>query len=559
MKYYLFKYKKLFILSITFIAIKSILISVMSFTVKNLIDSCTYKNLNLVYKNSITMIIYILIIIISSYISNIQWMKFIKNVVTDLKNDIFKKLLSRPKEEFDINNTASYMSLINNDLEMLQSSYFMNLFSLFQIIISFISASLSIVILNIYIGVVAIVFSLLPILSPYIFSKKLSIYKKNYSDALSIFMEKSKDLFSGMSIIKSFNAQPQCYNIYKSKNIDVEKSRYKFHKVSLIVDLLSIIASYSAYFLTLALGIYLIIKDKITVGAFIGSFQLLNLISSPILAITIQISSFKSIKLVKKKVEDILNEENFLDNGKTLKHFENNIKFDNVSFMYDKRKVLDNVTFTFKKGGKYALVGKSGSGKSTLVKLLLKYYTNYEGNITIDNNNIKDLSFTSLYSNISIIQQDVFMFDASLKENITLFYDYNTDEIYNSIVKSGMKDFVDILPDKEESHIGENGNFISGGEKQRISIARSVIRNTPVLILDEATSSLDKETSYKIEKTLLDMKDLTIIFITHKLSEDLLNRCDEIIVMDDGKIVEAGNYLQLLENHNYFYNLYNIN
>ncbi|MBD8047653.1 ABC transporter ATP-binding protein [Clostridium faecium] len=559
MKYYLFKYKKLFILSITFIAIKSILISVMSFTVKNLIDSCTYKNLNLVYKNSITMIIYILIIIISSYISNIQWMKFIKNVVTDLKNDIFKKLLSRPKEEFDINNTASYMSLINNDLEMLQSSYFMNLFSLFQIIISFISASLSIVILNIYIGVVAIVFSLLPILSPYIFSKKLSIYKKNYSDALSIFMEKSKDLFSGMSIIKSFNAQPQCYNIYKSKNIDVEKSRYKFHKVSLIVDLLSIIASYSAYFLTLALGIYLIIKDKITVGAFIGSFQLLNLISSPILAITIQISSFKSIKLVKKKVEDILNEENFLDNGKTLKHFENNIKFDNVSFMYDKRKVLDNVTFTFKKGGKYALVGKSGSGKSTLVKLLLKYYTNYEGNITIDNNNIKDLSFTSLYSNISIIQQDVFMFDASLKENITLFYDYNTDEIYNSIVKSGMKDFVDILPDKEESHIGENGNFISGGEKQRISIARSVIRNTPVLILDEATSSLDKETSYKIEKTLLDMKDLTIIFITHKLSEDLLNRCDEIIVMDDGKIVETGNYLQLLENHNYFYNLYNIN
>ena len=277
------------------------------------------------------------------------------------------------------------------------------------------------------------------------------------------------------------------------------------------------------------------------------------------MAITIQISSFKSIKLVKKKVEDILNEENFLDNGKTLKHFENNIKFDNVSFMYDKRKVLDNVTFTFKKGGKYALVGKSGSGKSTLVKLLLKYYTNYEGNITIDNNNIKDLSFTSLYSNISIIQQDVFMFDASLKENITLFYDYNTDEIYNSIVKSGMKDFVDILPDKEESHIGENGNFISGGEKQRISIARSVIRNTPVLILDEATSSLDKETSYKIEKTLLDMKDLTIIFITHKLSEDLLNRCDEIIVMDDGKIVEAGNYLQLLENHNYFYNLYNIN
>ncbi len=451
------------------------------------------------------------------------------------------------------------MSLINNDLEMLQGSYFMNLLALFQVIISFLSASLSITILNPYLGIIAIVFSFLPILVPYISTKKLSIYKKIYSDSLSIFMEKSKDLFSGMSIIKSFNAQPQSYNIYKDKNIDVEQSRYKFHRFSLIVDILSIIASYSAYFLTLALGIYLIMKDKITIGTFIASFQLLNLVSSPILALTSQISSFKSVKLIKKKVEDILNEKELIDNGKVLECFKKEIKFHNVSFMYeDERKVLDNITFTLKKGGKYTLVGKSGSGKSTLAKLLLKYYNDYEGTIAIDNNDIKDISFNSLYNNISIIQQDIFMFDASIRENITLFNNYSTDEIYNSIDKSGLKDFIDILPNKAESYIGENGSFISGGEKQRISIARSIIRNTPIIILDEATSSLDKETSYNIEKTLLDIEDLTVIFITHKLSEDLLNSCDEIIVMDDGKIVEEGTYLQLLKNRNYFYNLYNV-
>ncbi len=477
----------------------------------------------------------------------------------DLKNDVFKKLSYRQKKEFDSTNTASYMSLINNDLEMLQGSYFMNLFALFQVIISFLSASLSITILNPYLGIIAIVFSFLPILVPYISTKKLSIYKKIYSHSLSIFMEKSKDLFSGMSIIKSFNAQPQSYNIYKDKNIDVEQSRYTFHRFSLIVDILSIIASYSAYFLTLALGIYLIMKDKITIGTFIASFQLLNLVSSPILALTSQISSFKSVKLIKKKVEDILNEKELIDNGKVLECFKKEIKFHNVSFMYeDERKVLDNITFTFKKGGKYTLVGKSGSGKSTLAKLLLKYYNDYEGTIAIDNNDIKDISFNSLYNNISIIQQDIFMFDASIRENITLFNNYSTDEIYNSIDKSGLKDFIDILPNKAESYIGENGSFISGGEKQRISIARSIIRNTPIIILDEATSSLDKETSYNIEKTLLDIEDLTVIFITHKLSEDLLNSCDEIIVMDDGKIVEEGTYLQLLKNRNYFYNLYNV-
>lgn len=559
MKKYLYKYKKMFIVAIIFIALKSISTSIMSFTIKDLIDSCASQNLTLVYKNSMIILLYILTIVISSYISNIQWIKFIRSVMIDLKNDVFKKLSYRQKKEFDSANTASYMSLINNDLEMLQSSYFMNLFALFQIIISFLSASLSITMLNVYIGIIAIIFSFLPILIPYMFTKKLSVYKKNYSDSLSTFMEKSKDLFSGMSIIKSFNAQPQSYYIYKNKNIDVEQSRYKFHKFSLIVDILSIIASYSVYFLTLALGIYLIMKGKITIGTFIASFQLLNLVSSPILALTSQISSFKSVKLVKKKVEDILEEKEITNNGKVLECFKKDIKFNNVTFMYESdRKVLDNITFTLKKGGKYILIGKSGSGKSTLFKLLLKYYDNYEGTIAIDNTDVKDINFDSLYNNISIIQQDVFMFDASISENITLFNNYSTDEIYNSIDKSGLKDFIDMLPNKAESYIGENGNFISGGEKQRISIARSIIRNTPILILDEATSSLDKETSYNIEKTLLDMEDLTVIFITHKFSEDLLNSCDEIIVMDDGKIVEKGSYLQLLENHNYFYNLYNI-
>lgn len=223
-------------------------------------------------------------------------------------------------------------------------------------------------------------------------------------------------------------------------------------------------------------------NSKITIGTFIASFQLLNLVSSPILALTSQISSFRSIRLVKNKVEDILREEETKDNGKTLECFKKDIQFRNVSFMYEnERKVLDNITFTLKKGGKYALIGKSGSGKSTLIKLLLKYYNDYEGTITIDNNDIKDINFNSLYSNISIIQQDLFMFDTSIRENITLFNNYSADEIYNSINKCGLKDFIDTLPNKIESYIGENGNFISGGEKQRISIARSMIRKLPII------------------------------------------------------------------------------
>lgn len=171
---------------------------------------------------------------------------------------------------------------------------------------------------------------------------------------------------------------------------------------------------------------------------------------------------------------------------------------------------------------------------------------------------MREIKLTNVYKLISAIHQDVFMFDSDIKNNICLFNNYDDEKINRAIELSGLKCIIDRLDKGIDSAVGENGQNLSGGEKQRIAIARAVIRETPILFLDEATSSLDKETSYNIENSILDLKDVTAIVITHKLYEKLLRKYDKILVIKDGRVKEIGTFMELMGNKSYFYNLYNI-
>lgn len=323
------------------------------------------------------------------------------------------------------------------------------------------------------------------------------------------------------------------------------------------MDLVVELFSYAAHFSALAIGTLLLIRDRTTVGTFVAAIQLMDFINAPVKNVSYIIGSLKSVKLIVKKVVDVLDEKTTEDTGIIKASFEDSIEFNRVSFLYDsKKKALKDISLKFKKGEKLLIVGKSGSGKSTLLKLLLKYYDDFDGDILIDGKSIKDISSSSLYNLISIMQQDIFIFDASIKDNITLFGDYPCDDFNRAVLKSGLFEFINSLENKENSNIGENGCNVSGGEKQRISMARSLIRNTPILVLDEATASLDNETSYKIENTLLSIPDVTLIIVSHRLSEALLNGCDRIFVLDNGEIVESGSFNYLMSTKGCFYDLY---
>ena len=299
--------------------------------------------------------------------------------------------------------------------------------------------------------------------------------------------------------------------------------------------------------------------DRITVGTAIIIIQLSTHIVGPVKTSISLINQIKSVSLIAKKIEDILKSSSEDIEENNLENFKNCIEINNLSFSYnEERKALDNINLVFEKNKKYAIVGESGCGKSTLIKLLMRYYNDYEGSIKIDDNDLKSIYSSDLYKNMSMIQQNVFMFDDTIKENIKLFANYSDEKVIKACKRSGIYNLIERLPNGIDSLVGENGSKLSGGEKQRIAIARSLINDTQILILDESTSALDNETAYNLESSLLELDDLTLIVVTHKLIKNILLNYDEIIVMRDGKIVEKGSFEELINLKGYFYSLYYI-
>ena len=298
-------------------------------------------------------------------------------------------------------------------------------------------------------------------------------------------------------------------------------------------------------------------KGEISVGTAIIIIQLSTHIVGPVKTSISLINQIKSVSLIVDKIDEILCDSSEDIEDLSLERFEKSIEIKNLNFSYsDERQALNNINLTFEKNKKYAIVGESGSGKSTLTKLLMRYYKNYNGEILIDNKNLQKILSHDLYKNISMIQQNVFMFDDSIKENIKLYADYSDDEILEVCSRSGLSNLISMLPNGINSLVGENGNKLSGGEKQRIAIARSLINDTKILILDESTSALDNETAYNLETSLLSINDLTLVVVTHKLIKNILLSYDEIIVMKDGMIIEKGSFNDLIELKGYFYSLY---
>lgn len=557
---YILKSKVLFGANVLIVLIDSFLCTSFAFVIKNLIDISTTKRLNEFPRAILFSFIYIIFIVLTGYFKSIFLAKYIKDNTANLRDDLFNKLLLKNKQDFSSENTGNYISIINNDVDILQRCYFSNIIFILQALFSFVIASFGLFKLNIYIAISILSLSLIPVAVPYLFTKKLSSLKKSYSDSLSSFIKAAKDYLSGFEVIKSYNSQKRIFSKFSKINNFVEMSRYKVSKNNADMNLIVELFSYAAHFSALGIGTLLLINDKTTVGTFVAAIQLMEFINAPVKNISYIIGSLRSAKLIIKKVIGILDEKTTGDMGLLKISFDDSIEFKEVSFLYGgKKEALKNISFKINKGEKLLIVGKSGSGKSTLLKLLLRYYDDFNGDILIDGLSIKDISSSSLYRLISTMQQDIFIFDSSIRDNITLFEDYPNDDFDRAVFKSGLSEFINSLESKENSNIGENGCNVSGGEKQRISMARSLIRNTPILVLDEATASLDNDTSLKIENTLLSIPNITLIIVSHRFSEPLLKGCDKIIVLDNGKIAESGKFSDLMSLQGYFYDLYTPN
>lgn len=382
--------------------------------------------------------------------------------------------------------------------------------------------------------------------------------EKKVSDRNEAYTSTLRDSLGGFSVIKSFKAEAQMIRLFKENVRELAKAQCGKHKMRILVQMFGSVAGITAQLGVFIFGAYLALSGKgVTAGTTMIFVQLMNYVLSPIGTIPTCIAERKSAKALVEKIAIALN-VNVREESKTehreLKH---DITLKNLSFGYEPEKqVLNNLNCSFELGKSYAIVGASGCGKSTLLNLLLASNSGYMGSIYFDELELQQISSESLYEMVSIIQQNVFIFNASIRDNITMFSDYPREEVDRAIELSGLSK---LIAERGEDYLcGENGSGLSGGEKQRISIARSLLKKSQVLLVDEATAALDAQTAFQVSNAILDLNDLTRIVVTHALDENLLKRYDCVLTLKNGSITESGSFDELMEKKGYFYSLFTV-
>ena len=478
-------------------------------------------------------------------------------VIKDLKKNIYEKIVVLPLEYFSKNKKGDLISRMSSDVNEVQNSFL-------SIIEIFIRDPLTIIftlgamfIISYKLTVFVIIF--IPF-SGFIISfigktlkKKSLLVQKEQAELTSI----TEETINGIKIIKSFLAE----NFFISK-FDKTNSRF-LNFSNKLINRQNIAAPLSEFLGILVIGVLLwyggklvLIEMELKPAAFITYMGLAYGVLTPAKSISKAFYSLKKGNAAAERVFDIIDmhSEYFNDSkNNKLNFFEKEIEFDNVSFKYDKSKVLENISFKVKKGQMVAIVGASGSGKSTLVNLIPRFYENITGKIIIDGFDVKDLPRSDLRSIIAVVSQESILFNSSIKENI-LLGDNSVDadeKLKKSISIANAQEFIDEYEEKLNYNVGDNGSNLSGGQKQRIAIARAVYSNCPILILDEATSSLDSK-SEKLVQNAIDklMVDKTSIVIAHRLST--IQNADKIIVLEKGEIVEEGSHEELLKNNSFY-------
>ena len=482
------------------------------------------------------------------------------NMQAQMRLDMFKKLQRLPFGFFDENETGKIMSRLTSDLadisELAHHGPENLLISGIMVVASFCY------LLSINVPLTLIVFTCVPLLgaAAYVFRKKMHAAFMESRKSVAQISAAVESSVTGIRVTKAFNNEKTEVEKFEDGNdrlIRARKVAYDamgkfFSSTSFVTDVFNI--------LVLIAGGLFLYSDKINFGDYSAFIISINLFISPVMTLANFTEQYQNASTGFTRFLEIMDEkeEEERETAQPIKEVKGEIEFDNVSFAYkDTDLVLKNVSFKIKEGSKTAFVGPSGSGKTTICHLIPRFYPITEGSIKIDGTDIRDITLDSLRDNIGIVQQDVFLFNGSLRENIMYGrVDATEEEMIQAAKKAKIHSFIQSLPDGYDSQIGERGVKLSGGQKQRISIARIFLKNPAILILDEATSALDNTTEILIQSEFDKLcEGRTTLIVAHRLST--VKNADEIIVISDGEITERGSHDKLLAEKGAYARLYN--
>ena len=508
--------------------------------------------------------------------------KFSTKAVFQYRKMAYHYLSKKKVTEFYGRNTAVYLSALNTDLQKIKEDFLDQIPILSQIVICGIGAVLVMIRYNFLLAMMACLISLIPFFAALFSGRNMEKIEENLSKENAEYLAFLKDFAIGFTIIKSYKVEGIFSALHDKICQKVEARMEEREKCVEKINYFAAISGYITQFAILLLCAVVAYRSKsISVGTVLAFSRLINYIIDPVTELPGMLSKARTAYALSEqfweKIEKGEQEEQQEQQQKSseivqdgyhqhtdtdshekalpIPSLQGDICFSRLSFSYTPEKqVLKDFTLRVKEGEKLILLGASGSGKSSILKLLMGIERSQGGEISIGNRQLSTLPEESLFRSISYIQQEVFIFDGSIYENITLFQDYGKEELELAIEKSGLKN---LISEKGLDYpCGENGAALSGGERQRINIARSLLRKTPILLADEITAALDKENSYLVLDSLLSLENITEILVLHDLDSRILNRVDRICVLKEGEIVEEGIFSELMEKKGYFYSLF---
>lgn len=484
--------------------------------------------------------------------------RFLEQAMRQYKDFAFKKLIGKSISSFRDESAAGYLSALTNDAASIETNYLAQMLAMITKAVTFIGALLLMCRYSLLMTAIAAGLTVLPLIASLLTGNRLQTVESRVSERNGEFTAALSDCLAGFTVVKSFRAEREIFRLFAQSNKALEHEKFTGRRIKTLVGMIGAVTGIFAQLGVFIAGVYLSMKDgSMTPGAVVLFVNLMNFIISPIAELPGLLACRKAALGLVDKLAAALERSSSREGSETLNRLEHGIRLENVSFAYEPGKtVLHGINAEFEAGRAYALVGGSGSGKSTLLNLLMAAETNYSGHILADGIELSDISTESLYGTIAAIQQNVFVFNASIKDNVSMFRDFPKTEMDEAIARAHLGA---LIRERGEDYLcGENGSGLSGGEKQRISIARSLLKKSSVLLADEVTAALDAQTAHRVSSDILDLQGITRIVVTHTLEESLLRRYDKIFVLRGGRIEEAGSFADLMANKGYFYALFTV-
>ena len=484
--------------------------------------------------------------------------RFIEKAMRQYKDFAFQKLTEKSISSFRAESTAAYLSALTNDAASIEADDLSQLLSVITKAVTFFGALAMMLWYSPLMTAIAAGVTVLPLIASVLTGGQLQAAEKRVSDRNRDFTAALSDCLGGFSVVKTFRAEKEIFRLFAESNRALEQEKFSRRRLKALVGMIGATTGIIAQLGVFLAGAYLALTGKgLTAGAVILFVNLMNFMIEPVAELPALLAARKAARGLIAKLADALEQDEVQPDGVQIAPLMRQLRLEDVRFSYDgETEILRGVSAVFDAGKAYAIVGASGSGKSTLLNLLTTPGMAYAGKILLDGTELRTVSPESLYETVSVIQQNVFVFNASIRDNVTMFRSFPPEELAQAVRRAQLEA---LLAERGEDYLcGENGSGLSGGEKQRISIARSLLKHASVLLADEATAALDAQTSHQVTDDVLSLSGVTRIVVTHTLEQAALRRYDGILVLKDGRIAESGSFDDLMAQKGYFYALYTV-